>query len=115
MSNRENDYIASLTYHCDAPAAPEQKVVTAAKSVKPLQQQITELMSSLPPHQRDRPWSMVELIQRLEGKYRTRPHGQEVGQALQKLGWHKERRWARGWDGARVWLPLGSGGTDQRG
>ncbi len=113
MSNRENDYIASLAYHCDAPAAHEQKVVPAAKSVKPLQQQITELMLSMPPQQRDRAWSMAELVQRLGGKYRARPHAQEVGQALQQLGWLKERRWARGWDGARVWLPVAPGATDR--
>jgi hypothetical protein len=113
MSNRDQDYIFSLSYPSDAPVPPEQKVVPAAKSVKPLQQQITELMRSLPPQQRDRAWSMAELVQRLEGKYRARPHSQEVGQALQKLGWLKERRWARGWDGARVWLPVAPGATDR--
>ena len=79
MSNREQDYIASLTYTCNAPAAPEKKVVPAAKSVKPLQQHITELMRSLPPHQRNRPWSMVELIQRLEARRLGRLSRNSVG------------------------------------
>lgn len=47
---------------------------------------------------------MAELVQRLEGKFRDRPHGQAVGEALLRCGWTKERRYSAGWDGRRVWL-----------
>jgi hypothetical protein len=78
--------------------------VARVKCAKPLDDQITELMRSLPPLLRDRPWTMAELVHRLEGKYRDRPHGQQVGQALLRLGWRRERRWSNGFNGVRVWL-----------
>ncbi len=78
---------------------------TLARRNKPLTEQISELMLTLPPQLRDRPWSMAELVARLTGKYRDRPHTQHVGMALRQLGWRRERRWGRGYDGVRVWSP----------
>ena len=75
------------------------------RHVKPLDAQITELMRALPPKMRNRPWSMAELVQRLVGKYRERPHAQRVGESLRRLNWKRERRWGKGWDGQRVWVP----------
>jgi len=54
------------------------------RSAKPLQVQIEELMRTLPAAQRDRPWSIDELVCRLEGKYRDRPHPADVGRALRR-------------------------------
>ena len=71
---------------------------------KPLDVQITELMQSIPPAMRDRPWNMAELTNRLRGKYRARPHPQQVGQALRVLGWHRVRVYGK-FDGARLWIP----------
>lgn len=79
--------------------------IQTIKRTKPLDEQITELMRTLPPQLRDRPWSMGELVQRLTGKYRERPHAQRVGEALRRLGWRRERRWEKGFDGVRVWIP----------
>ncbi len=78
--------------------------IEKVKRTKPLDQQITELMRSLPPALRDRPWSMDELVSRLSGKYRDRPHPQHVGEALRRLGWKRERRWSDDYDGKRVWV-----------
>jgi len=75
------------------------------KRPKPLDDQIAELMRTLPPKLRNRPWSMAELVQRLAGKYRARPHAQQVGEALRRLGWRRERLWNAEYDGVRVWLP----------
>ncbi len=71
--------------------------------VKPLDEQITDLMATLPPALRDRPWSMAELVARLIGKYRARPHPQKVGDALRRLGWQRVRSYG-GFEGARLWL-----------
>ncbi len=76
-----------------------------ARRTKPLTEQIEELMRSLPPQLRDRPWSMTDLVCRLRGKYRDRPHAQHVGIALRSLSWRSERRWGNGFDGVRVWIP----------
>ena len=58
---------------------------TLARRNKPLTEQISELMLTLPPQLRDRPWSMAELVARLTGKYRDRPHTQHVGMALMPI------------------------------
>jgi len=76
-----------------------------ARRTKPITEQITELMASLPPSLRDRPWCMVELTARLQGKYRNHPHGQHVGQALKQLGWCRARLYGEGFGGVRVWVP----------
>ena len=74
------------------------------RNVKPLTLQIEELMRSLPSSLRDRPWSMCDLVNRLEGKYRERPHAAKVGQALRALGWVRLRDWTISGDGSRVWV-----------
>jgi transposase len=72
---------------------------------KPLTEQIIELMKSTPPQLLNRPWSMAELVARLDGKYQDRPHAQNVGQALRIIGWNYRRYWTKGFNGARLWTP----------
>ena len=66
---------------------------------KPLADQIVSLMRSLPPVQRERPWSMEELVVRLQGRYSARPQPMYIGQALRALGWTRDG------GGRRVWSP----------
>ena len=75
------------------------------KTYIPLKDQITELMNSLPYALRNKPWSMQELTQRLNGKYRDRPHAQMVGIALRQLGWTRKRLWGIDYQGVRLWIP----------
>ena len=70
---------------------------------KPLTEQIVELMRSLPPAQRDRPWSMEEFLVRLLSRSGRRPHPMYVGQALREIGWVSKRDWTRDGGGRRVW------------
>ena len=70
----------------------------------PLIDQISLLMASLPPAQRDRPWSMDELVARLKGRFSTRPHAMNVGTALRQLGWEPRRQWSVRDSGRRVWV-----------
>jgi hypothetical protein len=69
----------------------------------PLTEQIESLMRSLPPMQRDRPWSMDELVARLYGRFSAHPHPMNVGQALRALGWAQRRDWTRDGGGKRYW------------
>jgi len=73
------------------------------RPVKPLDVQITELMATLPPTQRDRKWSMAELVSRLDGRYRDRPHPQMIGAALRRLGWNSMRDYSNAGGGRRYW------------
>ena len=72
---------------------------------KPLMEQIHTLMRSLPPAQRNRPWTMEELCLRLSGKFKKRPHPMHVGTALRELGWVTKRDWTQHGGGRRYWLP----------
>ena len=73
-------------------------------NLKPLTEQITELMLSLPPAQRDRPWSIVDLQGRLQGRYKDRPSLGNIGEALRARGWTRRRDWTRNVGARRVWL-----------
>ena len=72
---------------------------------KPLDQQIAELMRALPPTVRDRPWQLQDIVNRLEGRYRQRPHTQGVGLALRRLGWSRIRPENASGQGRRLWVP----------
>lgn len=74
------------------------------RPVKPLDVQITELMASLPPVQRNRKWSMAEFVSRLEGRYRDKPHPQMIGMALRRLGWTCMRDYSNSGGGRRYWV-----------
>jgi hypothetical protein len=70
----------------------------------PLTDQIEALMRSLSPAQRNRPFTMDELVARLQGRYSRRPHAMQVGQALRALGWVSNRDWTRDGGGRRIWV-----------
>ncbi len=69
----------------------------------PLTKQIEALMCSLPPAQRNRRWTMDELLARLHGRYHARPCAGSVGIALRRLGWTRIRDWSQDGGGRRVW------------
>ena len=69
----------------------------------PIEQQLTELLSTLPPIELQRPWSMADFISRLTGRYRDNPHRMKVSDALRKLGWVRRRDWSTAGGGRRYW------------
>ena len=83
----------------------ESSAAHSATMIKPLELQITELIKSLPPQLLNRPWSMSEFVARFDGKYRENPHPQMIGQCLKSLGWKSVRKFSKGFDGVRLWLP----------
>ena len=74
-----------------------------SNNLKPLTLQLEELMLSLPPSLCSRPWAMEDFLNRLEGRYRNRPHPANVGLALRKLGWVRRRDWSANGGGRRFW------------
>ena len=70
----------------------------------PLTEQIEALMRSLPPAQRNRPWTMEELVARLHGRFNARPCAGSIGVALRSLGWTRSRDWSKDGVGRRFWL-----------
>lgn len=98
----EQNRIQALKREAEA-AAKLAKSIQQIKRTKPLEYQITELMQTTPPAIRARPWSIAELVPRLQGKYRDHPHAKEVGEALRRLGWQRIRLWGDAGEGRRVW------------
>ncbi len=105
-------YIAKL--QADAAEANRQREAANAKRQGadtrilcdiPLQDQIRELMDGLAPVQRNRHWSMDEMVARLDGKFSARPHAMNVGTALRQLGWRSTRDWTNAGGGRRYWFP----------
>lgn len=99
-------YIDTLRAEAAAPLKAQRAAqgTSVRRYTKPLTVQIEELMRTLPPAQRDRPWSIDELVCRLEGKHRDRPHPADVGRALRSLGWNRVRDWSSAGGGRRYWF-----------
>ena len=85
-------------------AASRKHLRSALGNLTPLTEQIEDLMASLPQAQRERDWAMADLVGRLQGRYRDRPHAANVGQALRALGWTQQRDWSVSGGGRRVWV-----------
>lgn len=105
-------YLVSLKAQAEAQnrqyeaAKATHSASACATSAKPLTDQITEFMRSLPPSQREREWPISDLVCRLHGRYRSRPHPADVGQALRALGWSRRRDWTNAGGGRRVWIEI---------
>lgn len=77
---------------------------TQRKAPTSLEEQISRYMGSLTKAQRDRPWSITELLPHLTGKYKERPATRLVAQALQRLGWEQKRDWTKLGRNRRLWV-----------
>ena len=82
-----------------------QQDAEPARARIPLTAQITNLTAPLPDLQRNRPWSVAELIPQLQGRYQDRPASREVAQALTELGWQQKRCWKKSGANRRFWYP----------
>jgi hypothetical protein len=68
-------------------------------------ERIEALTSALPSAVLHRPWSLEELVPRLDGKYRPCPATRSVAQALRRLGWQEQRCWKKTGLNRRLWVP----------
>ena len=89
---------ANLRHQEDAKTKQQHAVLCDT----PLADQIESLMRSLPPVQRDRPWSMEELCLRSKDKFSASPHPMNVGKSLRALGWTRRRDWTRDGGGKKT-------------
>jgi len=104
---RPEGYIRQLRAMAEAARqdhAARQRPHGRLRTAFPLTTQITELMNSLPHAQRCRPWSIIDLQGRLQGRYKQRPSLGDVGIALRALGWVRVRDWTNIGGGRREWV-----------
>ena len=105
-----NSYIESLRRHVEQEQAKQQKAIslqTLHPPVKPLEQQLIEYFRSLSPAQICRAWTMNEIIRsgNLTGKYRDRPHPQQIAEILTRNAWTKRRLYGAEFGGKKYWFP----------
>lgn len=72
--------------------------------VTPLVTQVSNLLATLPPAQRER-ISLPMLLPHLVGKFRKHPHLLHVAKALRQLGYRPIRSWKKSDVGHRYWVP----------
>lgn len=101
-NSEEQSRLIQLKLEADL-VKPAQRIIRK----KSIELQLEDLTRSLPPNLLNRPWSMAELVLRLDGIYRDRPHAQNVGDALRRAGWTAKRLWGK-WGGVRLWFPPSS-------
>ena len=94
---RQEEEAKAQTHHADP------RVVCDVPMVK----QVREWMTSLSPAQRNRAWSMDELVatRRISGRYSARAHPMNSGHALRALGWTRRRDYSSLGRGQRYWYP----------
>ncbi len=103
MLNAYKKELKAIRERVQRPSELRNKSDSRIQCDTPLTEQIEALMRSLPPSQRNRPWTMEELVARLHGRYNARPCAGEVGIALRRLGWTRIRDWSSDGGGRRVW------------
>ncbi|MBT4889130.1 MAG: hypothetical protein HON65_06215 [Rhodospirillales bacterium] len=75
--------------------------------VKSLEDQLVQFIRTLSKEQLRHPWTMNEIILagNLTGKYRDRPHPQQVAEILTRNAWTKRRLYGAEYGGKRYWSP----------
>jgi hypothetical protein len=104
MLNRYRQELVAIREGVQRPSKRPRETAGRINCAIPITDQIETLMRSLPPMQRDRPWSMEELVARLQGRYNARPSAGDIGVALRKIGWTRSRDWSECGAGRRVWI-----------
>jgi hypothetical protein len=98
-------YIAQLERMTEA--ANAANTATASKPATPpytpLTTQLQNLFATMTENQRNRDWTVAELIPRLQGQFRSAPSAAKVAAALKQLGFVQYRDFTRAGGGARTW------------
>ena len=76
-------------------------------SVKSLEQQLVQFIRTLSKEQLRQSWTMDQIIGTgaLVGKYRDRPHPQQVAEILMRHAWTKRRLHGAAYGGKTYWFP----------
>jgi len=72
-------------------------------SFVPLEHQIQRWWNGLSDDLKHRPFSTMELVVQLRGRYKERPAASAVATALRKLGFVQYRDWTSSGQGRRLW------------
>lgn len=82
----------------------------ARELLVPLEQRLARLLPSIPLDMQSEGLSLPVLQASLRGRCRGNCHPSDLGRALRKLGFKRERRWTSGAEFSAVWNRVGQGG-----
>jgi Tfp pilus assembly protein PilN len=106
-------YIAALqaAVERDQARREDQKRVAAAQAARerltPLDERLSRLLATIPPEVQAEGLSLHALQNGLRGRWRGNAHPGELGAALRRLGFERQRDW-HGVDGFRaLWRKIG--------
>lgn len=75
----------------------------AGERLAPLEQRLARLLNTIPLDVQQEGLSLAVLQASLRGRHRGNCHPGELGRALRKLGFRRERRWRAGAGFSAVW------------
>jgi hypothetical protein len=108
-------YIKQLEAYCaqrkaEEERAREQKARTELEAARhrltPIEDRLARVLATIPERVQRQGLSLRSLQKTLRGRHRGHGHPGEIGAALRKLGFKRDRRWRRDEDGFRaLWYP----------
>jgi hypothetical protein len=90
-------------------AAAAQAAQAARERLTPLEDRLARLLATIPPEVQLEGLSLPSLQTALRGRWKGNCHPGELGAALRKLGFTRQRQWRRADGFNAVWRKLGSG------
>lgn len=114
-------WLDHLTATLDSPSETDRAAAKEAKRrarhrlrFVPMEERLTKLLAELPADERNAPRPISFFRQGLKSKYPSRGEGRasvaEIGPALRRLGWRRERQWRNPESGFNtVWVPPTTG------
>ena len=111
-------YVQQLQQHADrdhaaqaaaAEASREIAARTARERLTPLEDRLAKLLATIPAEVQREGLSLPALIPALRGRWRAHADAGQLGTALRKLGWRRERKWrGQNLGFSALWRPPGT-------
>lgn len=81
---------------CSDRVANETSIAQWNDRLTPLEERLAKLLATIPPEIKSQGLSLLAIRNLLAGKWRGKCHPGELGVALRKLGYQRQRNWSDG-------------------
>lgn len=115
-------YLETIRAHCEQLSEAKTKTASLADAkaiaqwterLTPLEDRLAKLLATIPPEIKTQGLSLAVLRNMLAGKWRGKCHPGELGLALRKLGYERQRNWGKATQGfSATWRPKNSDSAD---
>ena len=84
----------------------QEKLESARERLTPLEERLARLLATIPPELQREGLSLNQLQVSLRGRWRGNCHPGELGRALRRLGFRRDRRWHSSEGFRALWYPV---------